>query len=443
MAITPAPWLLPCLLVSIAACSSTPVESQESVQEGLDHLFVQDRVVDIAFETPSGFQAIVDAYLASGKSQFFDCGFTFDEEEALESVGLRLRAPNYNGPGRLEEKYALKVNFNYFDGPRFHTLDKLYLSNNKSDPSLMREHLAGAIYEAMGVPTSRTAYAWVKVDGQDMGLYTMVEEVEKRFFRARYGNADNADDGNLYKCEVPGCDLTFKGSSKENYLDLTCLEDDGCGLVLKSNEEDPSKNNYGDIVELLDLLNNTPDDQFQEAFGALFDVDSFLRYLAVAVTIGDYDGYIGAIDNFYLYFREDVRKWIFIPVDHRKAFGIKGCALGEHETGVGILSPECTADSRPLVERILAVESWRVQYIAYVKETVEIGLDPEWIAAQVASWDALIRPLISADPNALVTPEEYEAAISAEVSVSKDMNLLEFINARRDFLKQQLEELGA
>lgn len=425
----------------LGGCAATEADGQSKVLEGLDILFPQDTIVQFHFKTPAGFQALVDSYIAKGTPEYVNAEMTFQEEEFLDSVGLRLRAPTVAGPGENQKKFPLKVNFNYFGGERFHSLDKIYLSNNNKDPSLMRERLASRILEEMGVPASRTAYAWVKADDQVLGLFTLIEEVDKRFMRARFGTKDNADDGNLYECELPGCDLTWKGNTKADYLDTSCLEEDGCGLVLKTNEDDVTKNDYADLIAFLDLLNNEPEESFKAKFEAAFDVDTFLRYLAVAVAIGDYDGYMGSIDNFFLYHREDIGKWVFIPRDHRRAFGIKGCALAIHPTGVGPQSPKCTTESRPLLDRVLAVPEWKAQYLVYLKQVVDQYLDETLVQGWVDQWDALVAPTLAEDPKALVTQAEYEVAKGSTAQADKDLNLMEFVGKRKAYLSEQLAEV--
>ena len=431
------------LSVGLGGCGDTAVDGKQTVLDGLDHVLPAGTIVDMSFDTPAGLEAMVEAYVTSGKADYVDAGFTFEKTEKVDSVGLRLRAPTVAGTGERETKFPLKVNFNYFGGERFHALDKLYLSNNKSDPTLMREQLASRILEGMGVLASRTGYAWVKVNGDVQGLFATVEEVDKRFLRARLGSDAHADDGNLYKCEVPGCDLTWKGDKKSDYLDTTCLEEDGCGLVQKTNEDDVSQNDYADLITFLDVLNNGKDATFEADFGAIFDVDSFLRYLAVAVAIGDFDGYLGSIDNFYLYHRPDTGKWVYIPWEHRKAFGIKGCALATHPTGTGVAAPECTTEKRPLVERVLAVEAWRTKYVAYVKQVAEDYMNVCWVTAGIEELDALIGDKVAADPKSLVTVDAYEVGKGATASADKDMNLLEYVTKRRAFLETEIESLQA
>jgi hypothetical protein len=47
-----------------------------------------------------------------------------------------------------------------------------------------------------------------------VGLYVTAQVIDKRFLRERFGEADHADDGNLYKCvynSFGACSLAWQG----------------------------------------------------------------------------------------------------------------------------------------------------------------------------------------------------------------------------------------
>ena len=78
------------------------------------------------------------------------------------------------------------------------------------DPAKAREALAFAVFRAAGVPAPRTAFAEVtltvpgKYDKEYLGLFTVVENVDKRFLADRFGT----DKGLLMKpFQLRGIDL--------------------------------------------------------------------------------------------------------------------------------------------------------------------------------------------------------------------------------------------
>ena len=68
-------------------------------------------------------------------------------------------------------------------------------NNGWSDPTFIRETLAYELFEQMGIPTPRTSFVDLWVNDTHLGLYTMVEQVDKTFLSNHFD--DNS--GNLYK----------------------------------------------------------------------------------------------------------------------------------------------------------------------------------------------------------------------------------------------------
>ncbi len=442
--------LVPTLFVALAlsACGGGKPDSLQELLDGLDLVYDPGRVAQVSFTTPDGFNVMVGRYLATGTPEYVDAGFRFDDE-ALSSVGLRLRVPTLPGGGDSEDKYSLRVNFNYFGGKRFHGIDRVHFANNKNDPSLMRQLLFSLVAQAMDVPAQRASFAWVKADAQVLGLYTMVEIVDRRFMRARYGDKNDAAAGNLYKCEsytnslggLVGCPLTWAGNRKSDYFVAkggTCYDEDGCGLVQKTNEDDPLQNDYADLIDFLDFLNNASEAEFAAGIAERFEVDAFLRYLAVAVALGDNTGYLGFMDNFYLYHRPDTGRFVFIPWDHNKSLGLTRCATAEHATGASPHTPTCSADSRPLVDRILAVDAHRQTYLGYLQELLDTQFSPAAMQARVDELETLIVGLIPQDPNLEYTLAEHQVAISNAEALEK-FNLMQYVEERHAYLTNMLE----
>ena len=425
------------LSVPAAGCRDTSSQGLEGIIEGFDHVFAQDHVAEIRVEPQGGFDVLLQAYLDDGVLDYAETAFWFDDE-SLEAVGLRIKGDVEAGKGEKKFKYNLKLNFNFFSGDRFNRIDKVHLGANSSDPSQMRESLASRMYRAMLVPASRTAYATVEADGTSLGLYSLIQAVDKQFLKEQFATEEGADDGNLYKCQPPGCSLIWKGDGKFSYYFPDCGVSDGCGLVLQTNEDVPASTDYADIIHFLDVLNNTPEEEFESAFAAIFHVDSFLRFVAVAVAISDYDSYLNSQDNFFLYSRPDTGQFVFIPWDHNRSYGDYPCKGAPDESGGGVQEPWCGTGSFPLLERVLAVESFKNQYLAYLQEVVDNWLTVSTHTQWVAELDALMRDRLAEDPNFAYDMDAYKDAISDNASNGNPMNILEFVQARRDYLLGEL-----
>ena len=401
-------------------------------KSSFDHVFPQDHVVDLRLDFPGGgWAALLAEWQETHKKIEHPAAFGFDDE-SLDVIGVRLKGLNSlnvpaEGPIPLDGKYPLKMDFNTFGGPRFHDVDEVNLSINVVDPSLMRERLSERMYEQMGVPATLSAYGKVTIDGAYVGLYTMVQVIDKRYLKERFGTENHADDGNLYKClhnNQDICSLQWRGGAKEDYIQTEgCVPGyETCGLLLKTNEDDPTQNDYADVIFLMDVLAHATDEDFAEGIDAIFDVDSFLRLTAVAMVLGNFDSYFGKGHNYYLYHRPDTGKIMMLPWDLDLTYEGPLCSPDPTQ-------PDCWGPgSRPLVQRIMVVPEYHAAYVGYLKEVVEQHFTAEVHAEWIAEYDALIGGLIGGDPN-VVDKGAYGAAISPD-GVGES-NLFGFIEAKR------------
>ncbi len=88
--------------------------------------------------------------------------------------------------------------------------------------------------------------------------------------------------------------------------------------VLKTNE---TANDYSQLVEFIDVLNNTSADDFPTELEPLFDVDDGLQGLALNNLFVNLDSYNGSAHNYYVYDRDDTGKITHIPWDTNESFG--------------------------------------------------------------------------------------------------------------------------
>lgn len=95
-------------------------------------------------------------------------------------------------------RYSFKINFGkYVDGQTYRGLDKLNLNNVYADATYLKDYLCYQLFGQAGVYAPLCSYIWVSVNGEDLGLYTAIEEVGDSFL-ARNGIAGTA----LYKPET-------------------------------------------------------------------------------------------------------------------------------------------------------------------------------------------------------------------------------------------------
>jgi len=400
-------------------------------QAAFDHVFPENRVVDITLDLPDGdWAALLSDWQSSRLKNEYPAAFTFDAE-SLPNVAVRLKGLNSlnipdSGPINETGKYPLKIDFNKLGGERFHQVDELALNTSNADASRMRDPFTARIYNAMGVDAARTAWADVTIEGAHIGTYVLAQVIDKRFLKERFGEADHADDGNLYKCvynQLGACSFEWLGDDKSAYVSANgCAPGyEQCGLVLQTNEDDPTQNDYADLIHLIDVLNHAGA-ALETELPKVFDVDRFLRLAAVAYATSNFDSYFGKGHNYYLYRRNDGR-FQMIPWDFDLAWGNTTCPDPVDD-------PTCGgAASHPLTRLILEVPAWNATYRQYLQEVVDTWLTPERLAAWVTDADTLLRDIVASDPN-LPLDGSYLEQIDA-TSATGLGNLFRFMLDRR------------
>lgn len=99
--------------------------------------------------------------------------------------------------GSKAGKCSLKVSFSWTDPEqKFHGLKKLNFHSLNADPSLMRDRLGYSLFRDFGLPAPRAVHARLLINGQLEGVFGLIEEVDGRFTRSRFGDGG---EGNLYK----------------------------------------------------------------------------------------------------------------------------------------------------------------------------------------------------------------------------------------------------
>ena len=103
-------------------------------------------------------------------------------------------------------RFSLKADLNFFNSARnLDGVKKLNFNNGFSDPTLMREILAYELFEYMGLPTPRNAFVDLWINDTHLGLYTMVEQIDKTFLSNNFTDPN----GNLYKPVAPAAYLNW------------------------------------------------------------------------------------------------------------------------------------------------------------------------------------------------------------------------------------------
>ena len=199
------------------------------------------------------------------------------------------------------KKIGRKIVFDEYDPTkRFYGLKKLNFNSSVWDDSLMRERLGYGMFREMNVYASRAGHALLYLNGDYLGVFSMVEEVDGRFTDNRFQGDGN---GNLYKeCWPTSTDPAYY---------TACLQTN------KATPEVTGMVSFGTAVS------NATDSTLPGIIAQYNDIDYLARYLAVDRGIAANDGIMAFWDvsgwvgnhNYYWYQDEKEDRFWLIPWD--------------------------------------------------------------------------------------------------------------------------------
>jgi len=283
-------------------------------------------------------------------------GTTLDD--TLDNIGFRLRG----NTSRAAEKKSFKISINSFEaGRKYLGLEKINLNGEHNDPSIARSRLSWELAKSYGLNAARTHYAQLYINGSYFGVYIHVEQIDENFIKTRFKN----DSGNLYKCLWPA-DLTWRGTDPDVYK----FQSNGRRTYdLKTNRV---ADDYSDLANFIDVLNLTPDGSFASAIQNVFNVNGYLKALALEVAIGHWDNYWFNKNNYYLYNNPATGKFEYIIFDLDNTFGIWWNGIQPNvDWGNRDIYNWGKSSQRALAERILDVNLFRDRFSFYLKQLVD------------------------------------------------------------------------
>ncbi|HEV8604068.1 MAG TPA: CotH kinase family protein [Tepidisphaeraceae bacterium] len=323
----------------------------------------------------------LDPNISSFQYAYVRAKIKIDGEE-VKDAGLRMKGNSSYSSAAKTLHVPLKIDFNRFvPGQKFHGLTTINLHNNAFDKSQMREHLAYQVFREAGLPASRTAYAKVfltipgKYDRKEIGLYSIVEEVDKDFLKTRFPSSK----GLLLKPEIIAFGLRDMGDDWKDYTPL----------YLPRWEATPKQSRR--LIEFVRLIDTADDKTFAERIDSYLNTDQFLRNLAVNTITVNLDSFLAIGHNFLLYLNPTDNKFYFIPWDMNLAFaGFVWLGSPQELTNLSITHPH-VADNK-LIERLLAIDSMNQIYRHHLSDLLATVLSPEKLEKQIDDIDHLIRP---------------------------------------------------
>jgi spore coat protein H len=317
--------------------------------------------------------------------------------QTFEGVGVR-----YKGNGTILEtgrtvKKSFKIDLDRHGGKgTFHGVKTLNLHCGVTDPSKLRETLAYAVFRNAGVPAPKTALAEVtlsvpgKFDKELLGLYTLVQPVDKAFLKEHF----KTDVGLLMKPErLQGLD--HLGDDWERYK------------TTYQPKRDATPDEQKRVIAFTKLVNRSDDAAFRKEIESFLDVDVFLRFLAVHSVIVHIDSFFVTGHNYCLYLHPQTNKFHFIPWDVDRAFANFGVfGTPAQQLDLSLVKPY---QASKLPDRLMAVPGMGERYQKIAKEVAAAGFDKEKLLKDIKALQAATKDLTAREAKAMAARRETAA----------------------------------
>lgn len=334
-------------------------------------------------------------------------------DQSWPSVGIRYKGNSslmqgyQNGSGKL----PFRLEFDHYedevpavDDQRFWGFKELKFSSAFEDDSLIKDKLASDTFRDAGVPAARGGFVQVYVDvgeGPEFwGVYTMFEDPSGEMLDDWFGT----DAGNAYKPDGTAAAL---GSFSQDAFEK------------KTNEDDAD---WSDVQSFIQVLNEgTHDAAWRADLEAVFEVDAFLRYLALNNLIENWDSYGNMTHNYYLYGDPALDgRLVWIPWDFNMSYG-----WADHMQPLTLAMDE-VGDDWPLIRNLMDQGTYRAAYQDHMEDLLDGAFSVQSQTERINAYHDLIAPYVALE-TAAHTNLSSQAAFEASAQ-----DLIDHVQDRHD-----------
>jgi len=395
---------------------------------------IQEIEVHLSAETSVEMQDDLRIALAGDVTPAWFSATVVHDGRDWEHVGIR-----YRGNGTIEdlqdegsERFPFRLTFDKWEddfpdtkNQRFYGFKRLNFLASAKDESLVREVLASEIFAAAEVPAARASFIRVHLDEGDgegrsyLGIYTLMEDLEDAETQE---NQLGGKGGNLYEPTADG------GALLTNSVDQ---------LERKNNEEDAA---IDDVAQFLGALHSSREDEstWTSALEATFDVEGFLKTMALSRGMGNHRTYGCSSENYFLYASpERGERFVMVPWDLDRTFSDDYGHCGDLESSNDeFLYVE---EGRwPLLENVLSVDAYWEKYVELLRQAHDEWLESGAVAERAARLHDAIEPFLVGD-QAVLSAEDTDAFLH---SIEGEGALAEIIELRESALGDSLAGLS-
>lgn len=297
-------------------------------------------------------------------------------EQVYTNVAIRLKG-SAGSFRSVTDQPSFTVNFDKFaEDQKFHGLKKIHLNSSVQDRGLLDEKISREIFEAAGVPAPRAGHAQVTFNKRLLGLYVLVEGVNKQFLKRHFEDTG----GNVYEgksgAEVPSMP-TNSGDDRRDKSRLRALA---------------AAARQADLSERLNGLKET------------LDIDRFLTYMALEMILWHWDGYTMHRNNFRIFHDRTTDRMVFFPQGMDQMFS---------NTDRSVM-PQQPAGM--VAQAVLQIPELRERYRARVAEIATNVFDVEAISSRIYEVSLKVQAALNEiDPNAAAAHAQQASSLRNKV----------------------------
>lgn len=246
---------------------------------------------------------------------------------------------------------------NFAEDFKFLGYRRLVFSPCYRDDTFIRDKIVSNAMRAAGLNCPRASLFRVNIHlnghPQYFGLYTMIEDTSDKFVESFAG--DEAPGNTLFEPENSTWTLPFK---KE---DFQIARGPATGEREKEGRAPPQENSHVLVSRTFDALHDasreTNPEQWRVGLEEVFDVHSFITYIAMCAALGNWDSYGTMPHNYYLYILNGRLTWV--PFDHNLALQ----DTPENIKMPSVMRDEVKAEEWPLLRYVLDDSVYRAEYL--------------------------------------------------------------------------------
>ena len=286
-----------------------------------------------------------------------------EDTNVFNDVGIHLKGMGSFRPFKEKPSFAVKFD-KYVDDQTYEGLTKVMLNNSSQDSTYLAELIATQMFRDAGLPAARVTHAYVEVNGRALGLYVLIEAMNKEFLKQYFRNTK----GNLYEAYLQDIDqkLDLDGGTNTSQSDRT-------NLLAVARIQNP-----------IERWNALPE---------VLNVDGYLSHVALEMFTSHTDGYAMNRNNYRLYHD---------PADGRSHFLVHGLDWAYQNTGVSIDPPKSSIITKAVLQTPQGRKLYRERVRQLYTNVFRVDVMTNRVNAAVANLKAVAR-----NPNEAKEFENY------------------------------------